>query len=190
MLALSQLLRHSVFQVIASYVLSFFYTSTHVHYLGSACVIIVPPLTFCNEKYGALYNSVMIYYWFIVGVLLGLYRDPSPSWCPRSRKSFLPHKLVAKSKTPLDPNYRHFKLFYILYILINCFQVYSIFHEDLPISSLCATPMVLLCGSSIMTIRRYQTNKVIHQLFNPSPCKSTNHKNLDHTSFIHTSCNQ
>jgi len=146
MLALSQLLRHSVFQVIASYVLSFFYTSTHIHYLRSTHVIIAPPLTFCNEKYGTLYNSIMIYYWFIVGVLLGLYRDPSPSWRPRSRKSFLPHQLVAKSKTPPDPNYRHFKLF-------NCFQVYSIFHEDLPISSLCATPMVLLCGSSIMTIR-------------------------------------
>jgi hypothetical protein len=49
--------------------------------------------------------------------------------------------------------------------------------------------MVLLCGSSIMTICRYQTNKAIHQLFNPSPCELTNHKDLDHTSFINTSCN-
>jgi len=50
MLALSQLLRHSVFQAIASYILSFSSTSIYVHHPHSRHVIIAPPLTFCNER--------------------------------------------------------------------------------------------------------------------------------------------
>jgi hypothetical protein len=93
-----------------------------------------------------------------------------------------------KPRTPPDPDYCCFRLFFILYMLINCFQVHAIFHEDLPISSLCAIPMVVFCGSSIMSIHRYKRNRATYKLFHPSPCDPTNNVNLDYTSFITTSC--
>jgi hypothetical protein len=170
MLVFSPLLSFSFIQAIASYISSLFYTSTHYNYRRLSPALIAPSLTFFSARYGALYNSIMVYHWFIVARLLGLYWDPSPSWRPRQQKSSSQSTKSTKPKTPPAPNYHYFRLFFFFYILFTSSHVYAVFRDELPIKSLCAMPTVLLCSSSIILLHNYKENQAINKLLHSSPC--------------------
>jgi len=189
MLVFSPLLSFSFIQAIASYISSLFYTSTHYCYRRSSPALFSPSLTFFSARYGALYNSVMVYHWFIVAQLLGLYWDPSPSWRPRKQKSSPQPTKSTKPKTPPAPNYHRLRLFFFIYILFTSSHVYAVFRDELPIKSLCTMPMVLLCSSCIMSLHNNKENRAINKLLHSSPCGPITDVSLVPDSFQTTSCN-
>jgi hypothetical protein len=189
MLEFSPLFSLSVIQAIAHYISSTFSTTTYYCSRRSNFASIAPPLTLCSARFGALYHSIMIHHWFIVGRLLGLYWDPFPLWRPRKRNSSKSVSNPIKRRTPPAPNYLGLKFILLIYMFLVCAHVRAVFHETIPIHSLCATPMIVICSSSILSIHQYRKNQTINNLLTSSMNDSSSAIPTISTSFYNTTCN-
>jgi hypothetical protein len=189
MLALSHLFRLLFIQAVAYFIPTLLHTTPyHRYHCSTNSISIAPPLCFCDEIYGALHNSIMIYYWFIVARLLGLYRPSSPFWRPRQCKPSIRKLALHKPRKPPDPNNRQLHLIFIIYTLITCIHVHAIHQEDLPIQSLCAFPLLLFCSSSIFYSHQCWKLRAINNLIIPTPSGPLieNEHHQCHESFLHT----
>jgi hypothetical protein len=190
MLALSPLLSDLFTQVIA------YFTSIYINLYcpsrRSVYYSIIPPVTFCCEKCGAIYNCAMIYYLFIVARSLGLYRSLSPCWQPRrcgsSVQVFRSSSLTPRF--PPAPNYTKFKVIFLIYLLTTCVHVHAIHQEHLPFHSLCTFPAILLWSFSIGYWGQSWQLQAINALLRPTPCgPSLVHGSQCQELFITTSSN-
>jgi hypothetical protein len=130
----------------------------------------------------------MLHHWFIVERSFGLHWDPAPLRRPRKRLQPRLSLQSIKSRTPPAPNYHKFQLLVLIYTLVILSNAHAVFHEVLPIHSLCAAPTLLLFGSSFMLFQRHREHRAIHILLNP-PCNPSKDVISDNVYFNTTSCN-
>jgi hypothetical protein len=153
MLAPSPLLSQLFIQAIAFFTSSLFDTTPRCHLRSSIYTSITLPLAFCSEKIGALYNSVMLYYWFIVACSLGLFSFLRPRRQLRLTSSPTLSTKHFRPKTPPPPNYKRIRLLFFIYMLLISVQVYAMTQEHLSLQSLYAIPFAFSCGSLIISYR-------------------------------------
>ena len=188
MLVFSPFLRLSFTQATGSYISSIFSISIYHCTCQSSPTLMASPLTFCSARFDAIYNSVMLYHWFIVGRLQGLYPDPSPSWRPRKESLCKLPPTSTKWKTPPAPNYLGLRIILLVFMFIVCVHVHAAFHENPPINSLCATPMLVICSSSMLSLHQHTKNRAIYNLLTSSMNNSSSEVPIISTSFHDTTC--